>query len=172
MVRNVFWVLFVFLGSYVFAQSLVKVDGVIGDGEYEFKYDVDKNYVIYLSYDDSKVYVGLKGNVSGWMAVGFGSPIMNNAIMFISYLDKDSGKLVVNQFIGVGHSVKPISNEVISYFGSIDGSTRVLEFVIPRKLGNVELKGRNFYSIWAYAKNDSLRTHHSRKGNFKINFLK
>lgn len=146
----------------------VKVDGVISDKEYSKIYDVDKNFKFYVSYDDKNVYVGISANAKGWVSVGFGSPIMDKSVMFIAYFDK--GKLVVEEFLGVKHNhVKAEKSSVIEFNGKREGNTTVVEFVLPRKLGEIELKGE-VPTIWAYAMSDSIKSYHAKRGSTKVSF--
>ncbi|MFN4244700.1 MAG: DOMON domain-containing protein [Brevinematia bacterium] len=153
-----------------FGQINVNVDGKIDDNEYSSVYNVDKDFKVYISYDNNNVYVGLSSNSKGWVSVGFGSPVMDKSIMFIGYFDKKSNKFYVEQNIGVKHNhVKAEKNEVIKFSGNRDSKTTTLEFVIPRKLIGLELKGK-VPVIWAYSSSDSLKTYHSKRGKFDLNF--
>lgn len=159
------------ISIFAFGQAKnVKVDGVIQDKEYSSTYAVDKDFKFYISYDDKNAYVGMEANAKGWVSVGFGSPVMDKSIMFIGYFNKDKNKFEVEQTIGVKHNhVKAEKNEVINSAGKREGNKTVVEFVIPRKIGNVELKGE-VDVIWAYSASDSLRAYHSKRGATKVKF--
>jgi hypothetical protein len=87
-------------------QDRVVIDGAIdnADGhEYPATY-VDKasGLTVNWGFDDSLIYVGLETKGRGWMAIGFGSPQMNEANTIIGYYTDDSTE-VMNQ-IGANHT--------------------------------------------------------------------
>ncbi|HTW92406.1 MAG TPA: DOMON domain-containing protein [bacterium] len=87
-------------------QDRVLIDGQIDndDGqEYPATFlDKASGLTVNWGFDDSLIYVGLQTKGRGWMAIGFGSPEMNESNMIIGYYT-DSSNEVVNQ-IGAGHA--------------------------------------------------------------------
>ncbi|MCX8029563.1 MAG: DOMON domain-containing protein [Brevinematales bacterium] len=156
--------------SLSFAQAKVNVDGVIQDKEYTSVYNVDKDFKFHISSDAKNVYVGLESNSKGWVAIGFGSPVMDKSIMFIGYFNKDKNKFEVEQTIGVKHNhPKAEKNEVISSAGKRENNKTTVEFVIPKKIGNLTLQGE-VDVIWAYSVSDSIKSYHSKRGATKVKF--
>lgn len=87
-------------------QDRVSVDGAIDNEEgpeYPATYfDKASGLTVNWGFDDSLLYVGLQTKGRGWMAIGFGSPQMNESNMIIGYYT-DSSTEVMNQ-IGAGHT--------------------------------------------------------------------
>ena len=83
----------------------VGIDGVIDneDGpEYPATYaDKASGLTVNWGFDDSLIYVGLVTRGRGWLAIGFGSPKMNESNMIIGYYTEDSTE-VTNQ-VGGNH---------------------------------------------------------------------
>lgn len=160
----VFLVLGVVLGGY----SNVKVDGVVGDKEYSRVFNVDKDFRIHISYDTNNVYIGLVSSGRGWVSVGFGSYVMDKSVMFIGYFDGTN--FVVEEHFSVGRNHRKVEKQsIVSFAGKRDEKGTVVEFVIPRKVSNVELVGK-VPAIWAYSSSDSVRSYHSKRGSLTIEF--
>jgi hypothetical protein len=87
-------------------DNRVGVDGFIDNEEgpeYPATYtDKASGLTVNWGFDDSLLYVGLETKSHGWMAIGFGSPLMNEANMIIGYYTEDSAE-VMNQ-IGAKHT--------------------------------------------------------------------
>ena len=81
-------------------KSNPKVDGVIADGEYALTANA-LDMQINLSWTDETLSVGVSGQTSGWVAVGLGSSVMNDAIIYIGYVSGDQAQLKVQK--GAGH---------------------------------------------------------------------
>lgn len=65
---------------------------------------------------------------------------------------------------------KAEKNEVINSAGRREENRTVVEFVIPKKIGNVELKGE-VDLIWAYVVSDSLKAYHSKRDATRVKFF-
>ena len=87
-------------------QDRVVIDGTIDNEEgqeYPATYfDKASGLTVNWGFDDSLIYVGLQTKGRGWMAIGFGSPQMNESNMIIGYYTDDSTE-VMNQF-GANHT--------------------------------------------------------------------
>jgi hypothetical protein len=116
----------------------VGVDGVIDneDGpEYPATYaDKASGLTVNWGFDDSLIYVGLVTKGHGWLAIGVGSPKMNESNMIIGYYTEDSTE-VMNQ-VGSNHvhagspqSDSAIREAEIDYDDETGVTT--LEFVYP-----------------------------------------
>ena len=76
------------------------VDGVIGPDEYSLSAD-SRDMKLVLSWTGDTLSVGVSGQTTGWVAVGLGSSRMNDAVMYIGYVNGDQGQLKVQK--GAGH---------------------------------------------------------------------
>jgi hypothetical protein len=116
----------------------VGIDGVIDneDGrEYPATYkDKASGLNVNWGFDDSLIYVGIETKGRGWLAIGFGSPQMNESNMIIGYFTDDSTE-VMNQVGGNHvHSRSPQSDSAIREaeidFDEETGVT-TMEFIYP-----------------------------------------
>ena len=86
-------------------DTRVGIDGVIDNEEgreYPATYsDKASGLTANWGFDDSLMYVGLVTKGRGWLAIGFGSPTMNESNMIIGYYTEDSTE-VTNQ-VGANH---------------------------------------------------------------------
>jgi len=104
------------------------VDGVIAPGEYAQSVDAG-NMKLLLSWVGDTLSVAVSGQTSGWVAVGLGSPKMNDATMYIGAADGDKGQLKVQK--GTGHRHADADGTPSGYgLREADGQT-VLEFTVP-----------------------------------------
>jgi hypothetical protein len=98
-------------------DARVGIDGVIDNEEgreYPATYsDKASGLTANWGFDDSLVYVGLVTKGRGWLAIGFGSPTMNESNMIIGYYTEDSTE-VTNQVGGNHvHAGSPQSDSAI-----------------------------------------------------------
>jgi hypothetical protein len=99
-------------------DARVMIDGVIDNEEgreYPATY-VDKasGLTVHWGFDDSLIYVGLETKGRGWLAIGFGSAMMNGSNMIVGYYTDDSTE-VMNQVGGNHvHARSPQSDSAIS----------------------------------------------------------
>ncbi|MGC8964141.1 MAG: DOMON domain-containing protein [Brevinematia bacterium] len=156
--------------SLVFANASPKIDGEIKEKEYSKVYDLDKNFKVYVSYDEKNAYFTIDANSKGWVSLGFGSKKMDKAVMYIFYYDNNSKKFLVEQAVGIGHNHKTVDkpNSIVFEGKRLEGKT-VVEFQIPRNLPNLKLEGK-VDAIWAFSGSDSLKAYHSKRGSFEIDF--
>ncbi len=87
-------------------DTRVGVDGVIDNEEgpeYPARYtDKTSGLTVNWGFDDSLIYVGLVTKGRGWLAIGFGSAMMNGSNMVVGYYTEDSTE-VLNQ-VGGNHT--------------------------------------------------------------------
>jgi hypothetical protein len=84
-------------------EDRVSVDGYVDteEGEYPATFtDKASGLTVHWGFDDSSIYVALESKGKGWMAIGFGSPNMDESNVIIGYYCDDSAE-VFNQ-VGVG----------------------------------------------------------------------
>jgi hypothetical protein len=126
-----------FVGAVFFAQgqSLAvtagkpAVDGVVAADEYSYVKDYGR-MKLYLSRTADTLYVAVVGNTTGWVSVGLGSLVMNDADIFIGYIA--DGKTQFKPQIGVGHghrdpSDTTLANTIVAYVMKQDAGKTVLE---------------------------------------------
>ncbi len=115
----------------------VSVDGYIDteDNEYPASFrDPATGITVYWGHDDSLIYVGMEAKGKGWLAIGFGSPVMSGSNMIIGIYSDDS--LAVFNHVGGERSHRSISgdNSLIEDW-EIDyddeTNTMAMEFVYP-----------------------------------------
>ena len=121
-------------------DARVMIDGVIDNEEgpeYPATY-VDKasGLAVHWGFDDSLIYVGLETKGRGWLAIGFGSAMMNESNMIVGYYTDDSTE-VMNQVGGNHvHAGSPQSDSAISE-AEIDRDEETgvttMEFTYPLK---------------------------------------
>jgi len=95
----------------------VGIDGVIDneDGrEYPATYsDKASGLTANWGFDDSLIYVGLVTKGRGWLAIGFGSPAMNESNMIIGYYTEDSTEVMNHVGAKHVHAGSPQSDSAI-----------------------------------------------------------
>jgi len=117
-------------------DARVGIDGVIDneDGpEYPATYsDKASGLTVNWGFDDSLVYVGLVTKGRGWLAIGFGSPRMNESNMIIGYYTEDSTEVMNHVGGNYVHAGSPQSDSAIRE-AEIDQETGVttMEFAYP-----------------------------------------
>jgi hypothetical protein len=110
-------------------KTAPRIDGVIGADEYAMNTDVG-NMKLSLSWVGETLYVGVSGQTAGWVAVGLGSPRMNDAVMYIGAPDGGKGQLKVQK--GAGHRHADLDGEAPGSYllREADGQTS-LELSVP-----------------------------------------
>jgi c-di-GMP-binding flagellar brake protein YcgR len=93
---------------------------------------------------------------------------MDGAYMFV-ITTKDGTNYVIDEYIGVGHGHKTVKEKQVKSFAfSKDNDIVTVEFSIPNKLNNVELKGK-ISGIWAISR-DYKFGYHSKRGKLELEF--
>lgn len=115
----------------------VSVDGYIDIEEQEYPAsfrDPATGITVYWGYDDSLIYVGLEAKGKGWLAIGFGSPVMEGANMFIGYYSDDSAEVINHIGKGKTHSAAKGNGSLFEEW-EIDyddeTNTTAMEFIYP-----------------------------------------
>jgi hypothetical protein len=144
------------------------VDGVIGTNEYKKVYEPTKELKVYVSSTNNEVLIGIQSTSSGWFSIGLGSPRMDGAYMFV-ITTKDGTNYVIDEYIGVGHSHRTVKDKQVKSFAfSKNNDIVTVEFSIPNKLNNVELKGK-VSGIWAISR-DYKFGYHFKRGKLELEF--
>ncbi|MGB9742164.1 MAG: DOMON domain-containing protein [candidate division WOR-3 bacterium] len=115
----------------------VSVDGYIDveDNEYPAAFrDPATGITVHWGHDDSLIYIGMEARGKGWLAIGFGSPVMSGSNMIIGFYADDSAGVV--NHVGAGRLHRPPKgNENLIEDWEIDyddeSNTVVMEFVYP-----------------------------------------
>ncbi|MGA2480321.1 MAG: hypothetical protein ABSG63_16350 [Spirochaetia bacterium] len=105
------------------------VDGVIGDGEYAQSME-SGSMKLSLSWVGDALFIAVSGQTSGWVAVGLGSPKMNDAVMYIGAADSGKGQLKVQK--GAGHRHADVDTPAPSSYALREaGGQTVMELSVP-----------------------------------------
>jgi hypothetical protein len=119
-------------------ETRVGVDGVIDneDGpEYPATFsDKASGLTVNWGFDDSLIYVGLTTKGRGWLAIGFGTPTMNESNMIMGYYTEDSTEVMNVAGAKHMHSGSPQSDSAIREAEiDYDEETGVttMEFIYP-----------------------------------------
>jgi hypothetical protein len=141
-----------------------KLDGTIAAGEYQFTTDVSGMTVGATLGKDGKLYLSIKAQTGGWVALGVGGRKMDGSRLFLAY---DTGtKQVFNEQRGAGHSHKDLADNVIEKWvvKAADGITS-LELVLPASAavadGKIDL-------LYAYSGSTSYTFPHKARGSLTL----
>ncbi len=157
----------------------VSVDGYIDaeDNEYPASFrDPATGITVYWGHDDSLIYVGMEAKGKGWLAIGFGSPVMSGSNMIIGLYSDDS--LAVFNHIGGERGHRAVSGDyglIEDWEVDYDDETNamVMEFVYPLRWRGLEgtavksLEPGNVYDF-ILARNPrsiSLKAKHAQKSH-------
>jgi len=151
-------------------------DGVISSGEYT-NTNVYGDYEINWKSDEQYIYIGLKVNTTGWIAVGIQPGLMmNEADIIIG--DVSDGKATIDDQYSTGNFGPHVSDE------QLGGTNDILEFGGKEMMGHTLIefkraldtgdkydhplmKGVNKI-IWAYGSDDQLTVKHFNRGYGEI----
>jgi hypothetical protein len=146
------------------SPSIPTPDGVIGAGEYQFTTDVSGMTVGATLGNDGKLYLSIRAQTSGWVALGVGGSKMDGSRLFLAY---DTGaKQVFNEQRGAGHTHKDLADTVAEKWAvkAADGSTS-LELVLPASAavadGKIDL-------LYAYSGSTSYLFPHKARGSLSL----
>jgi hypothetical protein len=153
--------------SLAVSSHAPKTDGVLNADEYSYVKDAGKMKV-YLDRNADTLFVGVVGNTSGWVAVGLGSPRMNESDIFMGFvLD---GKVQFKPQLGVGHSHRDdtsLSDTVVSYAMKSENGKTTLELAL--KASSYMEKGQAALDlIYAMGSQASFTAMHSFFGSLEI----
>ena len=161
--------------SYAQASALKQgaaqttVDGVVSAGEYTWT-RVFGPIQLNLNLTADGLYVGVVGTPTGWVAVGLGSLVMNNATIFMGYVDAD-GKAQFKPQVGSGHrhsnAAQSVSDTIVaSAMKEADGKT-TLEIQLKR--AEYLPAGQTVLNvIFAEGSSDSFAAIHSYRGSVSV----
>ncbi|MDK2790077.1 MAG: hypothetical protein PWP15_584 [Methanothermococcus sp.] len=157
-----------------------KADGVIGKDEYSHKISLNGGkFIAYWGNDDEYIYMGLRGQSIGWVAIGFEpTNAMKDADMVFGWV-KDGHVVVLDLYSTGTFGPHPLdeslggTNDILEYGGIEENGYTTLEF--KRKLDTKDkydkafVRGQKIRFIWAMADSDDLNVKHNiAKGNGEL----
>jgi hypothetical protein len=126
--------------------------------EYSYSYDF-KDSVLHLNWSGGEVFIGYTVETKGWIAVGYGSTKMNDAHIFIGFVD--DGEAQFSEHTGRGHAhSKSDARYVQSYKLSEKSGLTTLELEIPEE-DMIDSGQKTLEIILGYGKRDSFNQYHS-----------
>ena len=151
-------------------------DGVIGAGEYTGQASYG-DYEIHWDSDGQYIYIGMKAEASGWVAVGFQpGPLHRETDMVIGFVE--GGRASVFDMFSSAElgpcttdSELGGSDDILEYGGREEGGYTVIEF--KRLLSTGDSYDGELFSganeiIWAHSLLDDPRLGHTRRGRGEI----
>ena len=151
-------------------ESAPLIDGTVSNGEYGLSLQYD-NIAVHLTIVADILYVGVDARTSGWVAVGFGSPLMDGAHILFGFV-KRNGEVFFAEQIGHEHRHDDVSETlVITHAVTEQDGVTTLEASLPAAFvrGSVNDRG-TFPMIFAYSRRDSVRTVHRFYKSIELNF--
>jgi hypothetical protein len=141
------------------------IDGTISEGEYSWSMKFD-GLTLYLNRTTDTVAAAVEANTTGWVAVGFGSSVMNGARIYIGVVQ--NGKGSVTPQIGRGHSHTDTSAVL-----GVDSAVKEQNGVTVMELG---LKASDLLGsspstlplIVAYGPSDNITQYHSFRTGLEV----
>jgi hypothetical protein len=146
------------------SDSIPTVDGAIAASEYQFTTDVSGMTVGATLGKDGKLYLSIKAQTAGWVALGVGGTVMNGSRLFLAY---DTGdKQVFNEQLGAGHGHKDRADNVAEKWvvKAADGYTS-LELVLPASAAVADGK---LNLLYAYSGSTSYTFPHKARGSLTL----
>ncbi|MDE0223415.1 MAG: hypothetical protein OXJ90_29405 [Spirochaetaceae bacterium] len=147
-------------GVMVAQEAAPVVDGAVAEDEYGVSLQYD-GMTIGLALVGDTLYVAAVATTTGWVAVGFGSDVMDGARILFSYVEAD-GTVFFAEQEGKGHKHHDVADTVATAHAvsEADGAT-TLEVALPASFIR-DSAGETgiFPMIMAYGNRDSVRPVH------------
>ncbi len=147
-------------GVLVAQEAAPVVDGAVTEGEYGVSLQYD-GIVISLALVGDTLHAAAVAATTGWVAVGFGSDVMDGARILFSYVEAD-GTVFFAEQEGKGHRHHDVADTVATAHAvsEADGAT-TLEVALPAAFVR-DSAGETgmFPMIMAYGNRDSVRPVH------------
>lgn len=142
------------------SSSIPKVDGTVEAGEYQFTTE-DAGMTIGATLgNDGKLYLSVRAQTGGWVALGLGDGKMDGSRLFLAYDDGTKRDLIEQK--GVGHSHKDLADPVIEKWAvKADGGYTTLELVVPASAAVSDGKAGILY---AYSASTAYASRHKARG--------
>lgn len=162
-------------------STMVVHDGKISDGEYSDRILIDSasNFYLHYSLNGTTIYFAMEGAKLGYLAIGFGyASKMDQSDIYIGYVDSAGAHMSDNWGTGTISHVQDATNNILSYAGSENSTSTVLEFSRALDTGdstedNVIALETTVNLIWAYADAaDDFTSYHTARGYATATFSK
>lgn len=151
-------------------------DGIINESEY-LNYKDLKGLEVYWSNDSQNIFMALRAQTEGYISIGIQpGRLMKDADMVYGFVSE--GSVSVFDMYSTGNfGPHPPDNElggkndIIKFGGSESDGYTIIEFQRLLSTGDdydIDLSIGTNKIIWAYGKNDSIDSHHSRRGYGEI----
>jgi hypothetical protein len=142
------------------------IDGVVGATEYPVGTEVGK-MKLWLSRTTDTLYAAFSAETTGWVAVGFGSPRMDGALMFIGFVSSD-GKAQLKIQKGSGHTHGDLESDALVQFAmKEENGVTILELAL--KASSVIGKGAtDLPVIFAMGGADNFFAPHQARGSQQV----
>ena len=139
------------------AAAKPQTDGVIGAKEYSVSTDLPK-VKLALSWVADMLFIGMSAETTGWVAVGLGSPKMENSLIYIGYATGDKAQLKVQKGAGHGHGDVD-SNPPLAYALKEAGGRTTLELAL-KTASFITKSQKQLDVIVAFGSSDSFSSMH------------
>jgi hypothetical protein len=145
------------------SKEAPSVDGVTAASEYPVGTEVGQ-MKLWLSRTADTLYAACSAQTTGWVAVGFGSPRMDGAVMFIGFVGTN-GKSQLKIQKGAGHSHADVESDALVTF-AMKEAAGVTTLELELKASSVIAKGATEMSvIFAMGAADSFLSPHRARGS-------
>jgi hypothetical protein len=142
-----------------------EIDGIISPQEYSLVVELPRA-VLYLNRTQELLSIALQSELDGWVSVGLGSQRMNEASIYIGYVD--SGEQVFTKQLGRGHSHRDARVAEPEAFRLRENQTgTVLELSFPAS-AFIPQGAASLSLIAACGKGDDLSSYHSMRRGLEI----
>jgi hypothetical protein len=147
------------------SENSPQIDGIILPGEYSLVVELPRG-TLYLNRTGELLSVALQSELDGWVSVGLGSQKMNEASIYIGFVD--SGKQVFAKQLGRGHghTDAPVA-EPTAYRLTENQTGTVLEIGFPVS-AFIPAGTTRLALVAACGRRDDLTSYHSMRRGLEI----
>ena len=151
--------------TLVVSSGSPQIDGVISQGEYSLVVELPRGE-LYLNRTAELLSVAVQSELDGWVSVGLGSKRMDEASIYIGYVD--SGEQVFAKQLGRGHGHEDSSVAEPTAFQLKENQTgTVLELSFPAS-AFISAGANRLPVIVAAGRRDNLTGYHSMRRGLEI----
>jgi hypothetical protein len=153
------------------------IDGVVTENEYNSVLSFnDGKFTLYWTNNDTTIIVGMVGQTTGWVAIGFDpSTAMLDADLILGWVDGNGDVSIFDAYslnaIGADHPPDTTlggTDDILLFNGSEDSGFTTLEFARLLSTGdendNPIPSNGSIPIIWAYGSADSFSASHTGRG--------
>jgi hypothetical protein len=159
------------------SETIPVIDGVITENEYNsFLSFNDGKFTLYWTNNDTTIIIGMVGQTTGWIAIGFDpSTAMLDADLILGWVDGNGDVSIFDAYslnaIGADHPPDTTlggTADILLFNGSEDSGFTTLEFARLLSTGdendNSIPSNGSIPIIWAYGNQDSFSAGHIARG--------